>query len=59
MSQNDESNVICRLPRLDEMSPRQLLELERRVLADVIRDEIEDSTGPERKVAQFQSYLSP
>jgi hypothetical protein len=59
MLHNDETDVICRLPRLEELSLRQVLELDRRVLADVIRDEIEDSEQPESKVARFQNYLSP
>jgi hypothetical protein len=59
MLQDDETGVICRLPKLKDFSLRQLLELDRRVLADVIRDELEDSARPESKMARFQNFLSP
>ncbi|GAA4731412.1 hypothetical protein [Phytohabitans rumicis] len=56
MTQNDDSDVIC-LPRLEDLSPRQLLALDRPVLADVIRDEIEKSAADD-KMARFSNYLS-
>jgi hypothetical protein len=58
MDSNNESDVICRLPTCADLSLQQVLALDRKVLADVIREKIEEAEHPERKVARFQSSVA-
>jgi hypothetical protein len=62
MADADESDVIGRLPRLEDLSLRQVLLLDRKVLADVIQEELDDldsSAAKAAKVARFQSVSIP
>ncbi|MEJ3743673.1 hypothetical protein WEI85_10320 [Actinomycetes bacterium KLBMP 9797] len=58
MSQQDTLDGAQRLPRLVELSQRGPAALDRPVLADVIRDGIEDLRASEDKVACFSNYPS-
>ncbi len=53
----EESDVVSLLPSFDSLSLDRMPTPDRRVLADLIRDECDQREAPDEKVAWFQSAM--